>query len=152
MDGSTPLMAAAYNGDIRTIVRLVKAGAQLNTTNHEGSTATAIFMERFGGDLASVLRQQHTPADGSVRSKVKQAIAARAANFKGPPATRQQLPHPMYAANNNMGPPSPATVIPRSRSSENLPRTNVGSGVSVSRDLEAGEVIIKRTNQRCTIS
>lgn len=58
----------------------------------------------------------------------------------------------MHDVNNNMEPPLPATVIPLSRSSENLPRTNVGSGVSVSRDLEAGEVIIKRTNQRCTIS
>ena len=152
-DGSTPLMAAAYNGDVRTIVTLVKAGAQLNTKNGEGSTATAIFMERYGGDLASLLRKQNTSADGSVKSKVKQAIAARAANFQQTPDGPASLGRRRHTRSPQSAQSAHAPAITRSRSDENRQyKLQVGSGVSVSRDLEADEVIIKRSNKNCIIS
>jgi len=56
-DGSTPLMRAAYDGDVRSAQLLLDRGADPLRTNMQGQNAISVAQSARHGELAEMLRE-----------------------------------------------------------------------------------------------
>jgi Ankyrin repeats (3 copies) len=54
-DGSTPLIIATKNGDLKTIILLLEKGAEINATDHDGATALTWALFNNKRDIAKLL-------------------------------------------------------------------------------------------------